>query len=125
MTESRTSPSDLADRARYRAGLFFSIIGALVIGVSVGYGVGISRQRADFRPPVSDIEPKANIGGTAIANFGIAPVNPDWLQLAHKSGQPIDSIPSPEWTVITVPYEPKIEKLDQNGAPIWRITFEP
>ena len=60
-----------------------------------------------------------------IANFGAAPVNPDWIQVTHKSGQPIDGVPSHEWAVFTFAFEPKVEKVEQpNGATIWKVTFE-
>jgi hypothetical protein len=43
----------------------------------------------------------------------------------HKSGQPIDGVPSHEWAVFTFAFEPKVEKIEQpNGATLWKVTFE-
>jgi hypothetical protein len=90
-------------------------------------GFLVSRCLLPPRPVVSVARdaPHYVAADNAIARFGLAPVNPDWIQVTHKSGAPIDGVPSHEWAVFTFAYEPKIEKIEQNGALLWKVTFEP
>jgi hypothetical protein len=102
------------------AQLFLTFAIASVLGF--GFGAWRLWAASGHQPLTSDL--RANIAGTSIANFGLAPVNPDWVQVTHKSGQPIDGVPSPEWAVFTFLHEPKVERLEQNGVPVWKVTFE-
>jgi hypothetical protein len=98
----------------------FCVVVAFVAG---GFALLGLQHLSDLRSPTS--EPHYVASDNAIARFGLAPVNPDWFHVAHKSGQPIDAVPSHEWAVFTFAYEPKVEKIEQpNGAALWKVTFE-
>lgn len=84
----------------------------------------------DTRPVESDQPPRPNIGGNAIANFGLAPLNPQWMILTHKDGTPVtDALPAPDQAVITSEFEPVVttREVMDNGPErrTWTITFNP
>lgn len=101
-----------------------SVIGGLFIGIGTGPYVlsSISHLRSS-QGEAPHYVPSDN----AIARFGLAPVNPDWLQVTHKSGQPIDGVPSHEWAVFTFLYEPHVERIvtPDTDRVTWKVTFEP
>ncbi len=103
------------------------LIVALGIALGVDCTLGFQSAFPTSRPSLPSVEsPRYVASDNAIARFGLAPVNPDWIQVTHRSGQPIEGVPSHEFAVFTFLYEPHVEKVEQpNGSVLWKVTFEP
>lgn len=71
--------------------------------------------------------PAIGMANNAIANFGLVPVQSQWLVAERATGEPVDAVlPDPEALVLRSEFEPHIEQLPpayEYGPARWVITF--
>jgi hypothetical protein len=65
----------------------------------------------------------AGVANNAIANFGLVPLNQEWLFVTDRNGQPFTAPPTPDQAMLTTYNEPEVHRPPYIGG-AWTITFK-